>query len=56
MSSESRFGTRAQKDTILPEGIPNHIFSFPEQYFLKECGLFGTPTTISDFFIFFLLW
>ena len=30
---------RAQKDTVLPDGIPNHIFySFPEQYGLEECG------------------
>ena len=39
---------RAQKDTILPDGIPNHMYSFPEQYGLEECGLFGTPTTILD--------
>jgi hypothetical protein len=29
---------RAQKDTILPDGVPNHIYSFPEQYGLEECG------------------
>ena len=25
---------RAQKDMLLPDGIPNHIYSFPE-----ECGM-----------------
>lgn len=29
---------RAQKNTILPDGIPNHIHKFPEQYGLEECG------------------
>lgn len=29
---------RAQKNTILPDGIPNHIYSFPGQYGLEECG------------------
>ena len=46
---------RAQKDTILPDGIPNHTYSFPEQYGLEECGLFGTPDTISDL-AFFSFW
>ena len=46
---------RAQKDTILTDGIPNHMYSFPEQYGLEECGLFGTPTTISDLAWFLLL-
>ena len=29
---------RAQKDTILPDGIPDHMFNFPERYGLQECG------------------
>ena len=29
---------RQQKDTVLPAGIPDHIYSFPEEYGLKECG------------------
>ncbi|KAK3744750.1 hypothetical protein QZH41_003386 [Actinostola sp. cb2023] len=29
---------RAQKDTVLPDGIPDHIYNFPEQYGLEECG------------------
>jgi hypothetical protein len=29
---------RKQKDAILPSGIPNHIYSFPEEYGLEECG------------------
>ena len=34
---------RMQKDTCLPCGIPNHIYEFPEEYNLEECGkLFDT--------------
>ena len=29
---------RHQKDTELPSGVPNHIFFFPEEYDLEECG------------------
>ena len=29
---------RAQKDTVLPCGVPNHIHSFPENYQLQQCG------------------
>ena len=29
---------RAQKDTVLPDGIPDHIHNFPEQYDLEGCG------------------
>ena len=31
---------RVQKETHLPSGIPNHIYSFPEEYDLEECGMF----------------
>ena len=34
---------RAQKDTVLPDGIPDHIYNFPEQYTLKDCGKYYTP-------------
>ena len=30
---------RQQKDTELPSGIPNHIYSLPEEYNLEECGM-----------------
>ena len=30
---------RFQKDTVLPDGIPEHIYSFPEKYGLERCGL-----------------
>ena len=30
---------RVQKDTVLPDGIPNHIYSFPEEYGMEECGM-----------------
>lgn len=29
---------RAQRNTLLPDGIPNHIYQFPEQYQLEDCG------------------
>ena len=29
---------RAQKDTFLPAGIPDHIYAFPEHYDLEHCG------------------
>ena len=29
---------RAQKDQILPAGIPTHIYNFPENYGLKKCS------------------
>ena len=28
----------AQKDTVLPDGVPNHIYNFPQKYGLEECG------------------
>ena len=42
----------AQKDTILPDGIPNLMYSFPEQYGLEECGLYTTPNAIPDLLFF----
>ena len=30
---------RAQKDTVLPDGIPDHNYNFPENYGLEECGM-----------------
>ena len=29
---------RTQKETVLPSGVTNHIYSFPEEYDLQECG------------------
>ena len=29
---------RKQKGVYIPDGIPNHIFSFPEKYGMEECG------------------
>ena len=29
---------REQRNTLLPDGIPNHIYDFPEQYNLEDCG------------------
>ena len=31
---------RKQRDTGLPNGVPNHIYSFPNAYGLEECGMF----------------
>ena len=28
---------RRQRDAHMPEGIPSHLYSFPEQY-AEECG------------------
>lgn len=30
---------RGQKDTNLPNGVPNHIYEFPDKYGLEECGM-----------------
>ena len=30
---------RAQKDTLMADGIPNHIFEFPEKYGMEHKGL-----------------
>lgn len=30
---------RQQKDTNLPSGVPDHIYSFPAEYGLEECGI-----------------
>lgn len=29
---------RRQHNTYLPDGVPNHIYSFPDKYGLEECG------------------
>lgn len=29
---------RAQKDTLMADGVPNHIFEFPEKYGMKKQG------------------
>lgn len=29
---------RAQRGTALPNGIPNHIYDFPEEYNLIDCS------------------
>ena len=32
---------RQQKGTLLPDGVPDHIYSFPEKYGLQECGKYS---------------
>ena len=29
---------RAQKDTFMADGVPNHIFEFPERYGMERQG------------------
>lgn len=31
---------RKQRETVLADGIPNHIFDFPEKYGLTKCGMY----------------
>ena len=31
---------RFQRDTVLPDGIPDHMFNFPEKYGLEECSMY----------------
>lgn len=31
--------TKAKKDTALPDGVPDHIYSFPDIYGLEDCGM-----------------
>jgi hypothetical protein len=30
---------RKQKDAELPAGIPDHMYSFPQEYDMDECGM-----------------
>ena len=30
---------RAQKNTFMPDGVPDHIYNFPEEYGMQECGM-----------------
>ena len=41
---------RYQKETMLPDGIPDHIYSFPEKYGLEQCGylLYKAKRTVDD--------
>ena len=34
---------RKQKETYLPTGKPSHIYSFPENWGLHECGMLILP-------------
>ncbi|XP_028412603.1 uncharacterized protein LOC114535505 [Dendronephthya gigantea] len=39
---------RDQKNTYLPDGVPNHIYSFAEKYGLKECGFVVTEEQLEE--------
>ena len=38
-----------QKDTLLPDGVPNHMYAFPAEYGLEESGI-----SFNALFCFFL--
>ena len=29
---------RKQKNTLMADGVPNHIYNFPQEYGLQNCG------------------
>lgn len=31
---------RSQKEAQMPKGIPNHLYAFPEEYGVEECGMY----------------
>ena len=35
----SNYQTRKQKDKVLPAGVPEHIYSFSDQYGDEKCSL-----------------
>eukprot|EP00794_Sanderia_malayensis_P021011 gene21011-23063_t len=39
---------RAQKDVVLPNGIPDHIYSFPEEYDLTDCKKIVTEDQLEE--------
>jgi hypothetical protein len=39
---------RKQSDTVLPDGIPNHIYNFPENYDLRECGMYANNSILAS--------
>lgn len=39
---------RCQKNTFMPDGIPNHIYAFPKEYGLEECGIYVKYFLICD--------
>ncbi|XP_078487929.1 uncharacterized protein LOC144745874 [Ciona intestinalis] len=39
---------RYQRGTYLPNGIPNHIYNFPENYGLEKCGQHITDSQLKE--------
>lgn len=35
---------RAQKQTLMADGIPDHIFAFPERYNMADLGINYSPS------------
>ena len=40
---------RHQKDAQTPKGIPNHLYSFPDQYGAEECGMKNFKQYLSNY-------
>ena len=47
---------RPQKDPVLPCGIPDHTYSFPEEYGLEQCGNLKFLTILSSLEYVVLVW
>ena len=41
---------REQRDTFLPDGVPNHIYSFPDKYGLEDCGRYLCNFFLTGFY------
>merc|ERR1719378_570894 len=39
---------RKQRGNYLPDGIPNHIYSFPERYDMEQCGFTVKEEQLQD--------
>ena len=42
---------REQRDTFLPDGVPNHIYSFPDKYGLEDCGRYLCNFFLPGFYL-----
>ena len=40
--------TRKQKDKVLPSGVPDHIYNYPNQYGGEKCGLDVTKEQLQE--------
>ena len=42
---------RCQKETLLPDGVPDHLYNFPEKYGLENCGKHEVPFHFSMYYM-----